>query len=110
MCKVAFPQMEELKGSALSFIAQNFTAVASLSHDLAGLADSLLSRLAKVRCFMCVCLRPPYLKYLGGKRDMQSSDVELLPAIVTLIIPRHAQQNEWKVLKGAEPLMHHTGC
>ena len=41
-------QMEELKSSALSFIAQNFAAVANLSHDLAGLADSLLSRLAKV--------------------------------------------------------------
>ncbi|KAL0048863.1 hypothetical protein WJX82_001213 [Trebouxia sp. C0006] len=40
-------QMEELKSSALSFIAQNFAAVANLSHDLAGLADSLLSRLAK---------------------------------------------------------------
>ena len=68
MCNVALPQMEELKSSALSFIAQNFTAVASLSHDLAGLAHSLLSRLGKVRCFMCVCLRPPYLKYLGGER------------------------------------------
>ncbi|KAA6423279.1 MAG: hypothetical protein FRX49_06731, partial [Trebouxia sp. A1-2] len=42
-----FLQMEELKSSALSFIAQNFAAVANLSHDLAGLADSLLSRLAK---------------------------------------------------------------
>ena len=42
-------QMEELKISALSFIAQHFAAVANLSHDLAGLADSLLTRLAKVR-------------------------------------------------------------
>ncbi|DBA92116.1 TPA: hypothetical protein ACH3X1_015842 [Trebouxia sp. C0004] len=42
-----FLQMEELKSSALSFIAKNFAAVADLSHDLAGLADSLLSRLAK---------------------------------------------------------------
>lgn len=42
-------QMEELKGNALAFIAQNFTAVASLSHDLADLADNLLTRLAKVR-------------------------------------------------------------
>lgn len=40
--------MGDLKGSALAFIAQNFTAVARLSHDLAGLADSLLTRLAKV--------------------------------------------------------------
>lgn len=41
--------MEELKSNALAFIALNFTAVANLSHDLAGLADSLLTRLAKVR-------------------------------------------------------------
>ena len=45
-------QMAELKSSALSYIAQNFSAVASLSPDLAGLADSLLTRLAKVRCFV----------------------------------------------------------
>ena len=49
--------MEELKGSALAFIAQNFTAVANLSHDLAGLADSLLTRLAKVRLvLLCTAL------------------------------------------------------
>ena len=47
-----FLQMDELKGNALAFIAQNFTAVASLSHDLAGLADSLLTRLAKVGLVM----------------------------------------------------------
>ncbi|KAL3146307.1 hypothetical protein ABBQ32_003004 [Trebouxia sp. C0010 RCD-2024] len=40
-----FLQMEELKSNALAFIALNFTAVANLSHDLAGLADSLLTRL-----------------------------------------------------------------
>lgn len=48
-------QMEELKSSALSFIAQNFRAVADLSQDLAGLADSLLSRLAQVWCYMHAC-------------------------------------------------------
>lgn len=41
--------MEELKSNALAFIAQNFTAVAKSSHDVAGLADTLLTRLAKVR-------------------------------------------------------------
>ncbi len=48
-------QMEELRSSALSFIAQNFAAVAHLSHDLAGLADSLLSRLAKVWRMVWCC-------------------------------------------------------
>ncbi len=47
--------MEELKSSALSFIAENFAVVANLSHDLAGLADSLLSRLAKVWRMVWCC-------------------------------------------------------
>jgi len=47
--------MEELKSSALSFIAHNLAAVANLSHDLAGLADSLLSRLAKVWRMVWYC-------------------------------------------------------
>lgn len=40
--------MEELKGRTLAFIAQHFVEVTSFSHDLVGLADSLLSGLAKV--------------------------------------------------------------
>ena len=51
-------QMEELKSSVLSFIAQNLAAVANLSHDLAGLADSLLSRLAKVWHMVWCCSDP----------------------------------------------------
>ena len=48
-------QMEALKINALSYIAQHFAAVANLSHDLAGLAESLLTRLAKVR-FVLFCV------------------------------------------------------
>ena len=40
--------MEELKGRTLAFVAHSFSEVAALSHDLVGLADGLLSGLAKV--------------------------------------------------------------
>ena len=43
--------MEELKGRTLAFVAHSFSEVAALSHDLVGLADGLLSGLAKV-CFV----------------------------------------------------------
>ena len=56
-------QMEELKRSALSFIAHNFAAVANLSHDLAGLADSLLSRLAKVWRMVWCCYHQECFKH-----------------------------------------------
>ena len=45
--------MEELKGRTLAFVAHSFSEVAALSHDLVGLADGLLSGLAKV-CSMHV--------------------------------------------------------
>ena len=40
--------MQELKGRTLAFIAEKFSEVAALSQDLVGLADTLLSGLAKV--------------------------------------------------------------
>ena len=53
-------QMADLTSNALAFIAQNFVAGASLAHDLAGVADGLLTRLAKVRLVLqdmhlCAC-------------------------------------------------------
>lgn len=45
---IASVQMQELKGRTLAFIAEKFAEIAALSNDLVGLADTLLSGLAKV--------------------------------------------------------------